>query len=195
MSSVADFDVEDFESRDRGKEKNYVRFYIKAKEDPEKSASEGRPIYVDREYIEIRAPGNQTNIVDRPVSDKDKQDYRRAYAMFKAGDAEQVIGTPLSEVTWITRSQVEELSYWRVRTLEQLAAVGDDVCSRHPGLTTLKNKAIQFVAKSEANAPFIALHEKNKKLEEEMAAMKQAMEEQTAIIRSLQSAQQGKVAK
>lgn len=185
-SAQADFDVEDFESRDKGKEKNYVRFYIKAKEDPEKSAAEGRPIYVDKEYIEIRAPGNQTNIVDRPVCDRDKQDYRRAYAAFKAGDTEQLIGTPLSEVTWISRSQVEELAYLRIRTLEQLASVGDDVCTRIAGLTTLKNKAMQFVAKAEANAPFVALHEKNKKLEEEMAVMRQAIEDQAATIKKLQ---------
>jgi len=185
MSTVADFDVEDFESRDKGKEKNFVRFYIKAKEDPELSAKEGRPIYIDREYVEIRAPGNQTNIVDRPVSDRDKQDYRRAYAAFKAGDAEQLIGTPLSEVTWISRSQVEELAYWRVRTLEQLAAIGDDVCTRHPGLTTLKNKAVQFVAKAEANAPFVKLHEENKELRGQLEALKQAMEEQAKIIEGL----------
>ena len=129
---TADFDVEHFEHRNAGDKQVYVRFYIKPVEDAAATAEQGRPIYKDREYVEIRSPGNATNVVVRPVTDMDRQRFAGAYGLFKKGETEQVIGTPLTETPWLTRSQVEELAYLRIRTLEQLAGVGDDVCTRMP---------------------------------------------------------------
>lgn len=192
---TADFNVEDFDSREAGDKTVYVKFYVKPVRDEDASVAEGRPIYKDKEYIEIRVPGNQTNVVQRPVSDMDRRRFRTAYEKFKEGETEQTIGTPLTEVGWITRSQVEELSYLRIRTLEHLAEVGDDVCSRMPGMYKLKQRAQQAVAKSEKDAPFLAIQQKNEEMANRMAAMEQTIAEQSAIIQKLNAASQGKAAK
>jgi hypothetical protein len=182
---TAEFDVNDFASREAGDKSVYVKFYIRPKENEVKSAEEGRPIYEDKEYVEIRTPGNQTNIVQRPVTDMDKRRFAAAYREFKSGNEEQIIGTPLVEAPWITRSQVEELSYLRIRTVEQLANVGDDVCTRIPGLFKLKQRAGQMAERAEKQAPFIKMQEENDELRNRLEAMERTVQEQAALIADL----------
>lgn len=178
----ADFNVEDFESRTAADKNVYVKFYVRPMPDEAASEKEGRPIYKDREYVEIRTPGNQTNVIQRPVTDMDKQRFRDAYRAFKAGEEEQTIGTPLSEVTWITRSQVEELTHLRIRTLEHLATVDDSVCNRFAGLYKLKQRAAAAVEQSAKSAPFLQLQHENEELQNRLAALEQTVKEQSAII-------------
>lgn len=184
---TAEFDASDFESREAGDKSVYVRFYVRPFKDEEASNEAGRPIYKDRDYVEIRAPGNQNNVIMRPVTDMDKQRFRQAYQAFKAGALEQDFGTPLTEVPWMTRSQVEELAYLKVRTLEQLVAVGDDVCTRIPGLFQLKQKAQVAIEKAEKSAPFIKMQAENDALKTELDELKKAVQDQAAIIKVLQA--------
>jgi len=187
MHGQADFDVEDFEHRNAGDKSVYVKFYVRPFLDEAESAKEGRPIYKDRDYVEIRTPGNQTNIVQRPVTDMDKQRFRASYAAFKAGDTGQVIGTPLAETPWITRSQVEELAYLRIRTLEQLANVGDDVCTRIPGLFKLKQRAQAAIERAEKSAPFIAMQKENDDLRNKLTALEHALADQAETLKRLEA--------
>ena len=192
---TADFDVSDFNSREADDKSVYVKFYIRPKENEAKSAEEGRPIYEDKEYVEIRTPGNTTNIVQRPVTDMDKKRFAAAYREFKAGDTEQVIGTPLVEAPWITRSQVEELSYLRIRTVEQLANVGDDVCTRIPGLFKLKQRAQQMEVNAEKQAPFIKLQKEREDMQAQIDSLKETVEAQAAIIKQWQASKAAEVPK
>lgn len=187
-----DFDPADFDRREAADKSVYVKFYMRPVINQDKSNKEGRPIYEDREYLEIRTPGNQTNVVQRPVTDMDRQRFRQAYQSFKAGNEEQVVGTPLVEVPWITRSIVEELSHLRIRTLEHLAGVNDDVCGRIPGLYSLKEKAQAAIQQATNQAPIVELQARNESLVQELAALKQTVEEQAAIIRSMKSEKGGK---
>ena len=184
----ADFDVDDFKSREAGDKSVFVKFYIHPVINDAESDKEGRPIYFDKEYVEIRTPGNTTNIVHRPVTEMDKKRFRLAYGEFKAGNEEQSGGgTPLTEAPWITRSQVEELSYLRIRTLEQLAAVGDDVCTRIPGLFKLKERAKLMVEHAEKQAPFLVIQREADEMRNQLEALQQTVAEQAAIIKSLKA--------
>jgi len=183
---TADFDVGDFNSREAADKSVYVKFYIRPVLNDAESDKEGRPIYNDKEYIEIRTPGNQTNIVHRPVTDMDKNRFKLAYREFKSGEAEQIgDGTPLVEAPWITRSQVEELSYLRIRTLEQLAAVGDDVCTRIPGLFKLKARAKLMAERAEKAAPFLEMQKANDELKNRLETLEKTIADQAALIASL----------
>lgn len=181
----ADFNVEDFEHRNAADKQVYVKFYTRPVPDEAKTAEEGRPMYKDREYIEIRTPGNQNNIIQRPVSELDRQRFRQAYMAFKAGESEQVIGTPLTEVPWITRSQVEELSHMRIRTLEHLAGLNDEVCSRHAGLYKLKQRAALAIEEAGKTAPIAKMQKENEELSNRLAALQATVDEQSAIIKNL----------
>ncbi len=177
----------DFESREAADRSVYVKFYITPVHDEAASAAEGRPMYRDREYVEIRTPGQQNNVIQRPVTDMDRQRFRQAYRKFKEGEEEQVIGTPLSEVPWITRSQVEELAHIRVRTLEHLAALDDSVCSRFAGLYSLKQKAQKAMEKAISDAPISALQAQIDELKNLAETQAQTIKDQSEIIASMKA--------
>lgn len=171
---LRDVNVDDFDdpNDNRGV---YARFYLVPREDEETSAKEGRPIFKDREYIEIFCAGNENNIVRRPATDMDKRRFREQYALFKQGNEEQLVGTPLAEVAWIPRSRIEELSYLKIRTVEALADLDDSVCSRTPGLYELKRKAALWLKRAESEAPFTELAKENEGLQKRIAALEKAL--------------------
>mgnify|MGYP000081173716 CR=1 FL=1 len=192
MREQADLDPRDFESREAADKSVYVKFYTKPVQDEAESVKEGRPIYKEREYVEIRTPGQQNNVIQRPVTDMDRQRFRLAYRQFKEGIEDQLVGTPLTEVGWMTRSQVEELHHMRVRTVEHLAELNDSVCGAHAGLYKLKQKAQQVIEEGKKNAPFAVLQEQHERAMAEMEALRQTVAEQSEIIKGLQSAKSAK---
>lgn len=180
-----DVDVRDFESREAGDKNVYVRFYMRPKLNESKSDKEGRLVYDETEYVEIRTPGNATNVIQRPVTEIDTKRFRRQYRAFKEDKEQQMPGTPLEEVPWITRSQVEELKYLKIMTLEQLSEVNDDVCSRMPGMFKLKQRAQKFVAAAENAAPILALQAQLEELQNKLEAQSKTIDDQSALIRTL----------
>ena len=169
MRETADFNPDDF--KNVGDTTGvYATFFILPKKDKVKSAQEGRDIFSDVEYVEIRTAGNNNNIIKRPVEDKDRMRFSASYRRFKEGSPEQLEGTPLSEVTWISRAMVEELNYIKVRTLEQLASLNDQACMNMPGIFDLKRKAALWLEESKKAAPFTAMHDRITKLEAQLAA-------------------------
>lgn len=132
----------------------HARFYTVMMHDEAKSAEAGRPIYAETEFVEIIAAGNANNIIRRVASEEDYQRFSRQYQVFsrdKEFTGEQLIGTPLVEVPWISKPQVHEMAYMHIHTLEQLASVDDAVCSKYAGMYDLKRKAI-VAAKAAADA-------------------------------------------
>lgn len=184
-----DEDVRQFDSRGSMDNKVLARFYMKAEQDKKASVEAGRPIFKDKEYIEIVVPGDSKDVVIRPVTDMDKQRFHKIYEAFKSGAESQLIGTPLEEVTWIPRSQVEELKYFKIFTVEHLAEVRDDACSKLPGLHELKRRAKAFVAAAEDAAPLLALEQRIKDQENEMNALKEALREAANTIKELKKSQ------
>jgi hypothetical protein len=146
----------------------YIRFYrepvlnelksfggtvVKANGATEYVEGEGRPIYEDQEYIEIVTPGDKTNVVNRPVRPADKKQYAQQYAAWKAGDEEQLTGTPLAMWPGISRAQVEELKFFKVRTVEQLAELSDANLQNVGPLRQLRERAKDFLDAAKGHAP------------------------------------------
>ena len=177
----ADFDVEDFEDRHRSDPKAFVRFFIHP---TEIGIVDGLMKYKDVEMCEIIVPGNQTNRPVKKVNDIIKRRFGQQYRRWKdSGHGETMLeGTMLSEVTWLTRSQVEELAYIHVRTLEQLAVLGDDVCARYPGMYDLKKKASAFIKKAKNAAPILDLQ---KQLDQEKKTNEVLQQNLDALIKRL----------
>jgi hypothetical protein len=137
-----------------GDDSLFVVFYMGVLKNEAKSIEAGRPIFDDVECLRIIVPGDRNNIVDRPATMQDKQRFAKQYAMFKEGHKEedQITGTRLTEWPFLTRGQCEEFRYLGLRTVEQLAEVRDDICSKVPGLTVLKRNAAMWLDKSKGAA-------------------------------------------
>lgn len=104
-----------------------VRFYSKPVQDMAESSNQNRPIYRDVDYIEIFTPGNQLNIIDTPVREEHKRRFPIQWAAYQnahSGDQRE-IGTPISQWTFVSAAQAEELKALKFFTVENVAHASD----------------------------------------------------------------------
>jgi len=105
----------------------FVEFVVEAIKLEHASQQAGRPIFEDREFVNIMVIGARGATAHEPVNDEHKARWPKEYAAFKAGITLPPEGTPLGE--WadsqMTKSRVMELAYFNIRTVEELAAVTD----------------------------------------------------------------------
>jgi hypothetical protein len=124
----------------------WVRFEYRPVPDPQKSDEAGRPIFVRKEYIKIIAPGDKDNIIHREVMDLDRQRWPDHYAKFKAGEEDQIEGTPLAAWPGVTTEQVEEFKYFKIFTVEALAEMPDVLAQKFLGVAALRQRAKDYLA-------------------------------------------------
>jgi hypothetical protein len=162
---------------EKGDETLLVMFFIEPVENKAKSIEEGRPIFEDVEHISIRSGGSRDER-RRPARDADKTRFPRHYAAFKARTTQEIMsGTPLTEWTGCTRSQVEELKFLNILTVEQVAGVSDQNAQSMRGLVTLKQSAQKYLEAATGSVEIQALREENQSLLERLEALEAAAEE------------------
>lgn len=178
-----DYDINVFNPQSREADKGLaVKFYMEPIKNDVKSLEEGRPIYDDTEMVEIRVRGDRNNIVQRPARDDDRRRFPDAYKYFKTGVEGGSQGTPLKEWPVMSRSMVEELKYFGFYTVEQLSKADDGVCSKLPGLTTLREKAKIYLEHAAGGSPLERVQNENAELKSQMEAMQRQMTELNAMI-------------
>jgi hypothetical protein len=171
---IAEFNPEDFTQSQQSSmdEQLLVKFYTKPREDKAATREEGRPIYHDVEYIDIRIPGDRSSGVARPATARDKARFPRHYAAFKnRTDYEGVEGTPLVEWPVITASQCAELAHFNVKTVEQLATLSDTHAQNFMGVNALKRKAQEWMSTAKDQKASTELHKELDKRDEQIAAL------------------------
>jgi hypothetical protein len=142
-------------NRFAGDDRLHVRFFTKPVQDSLRSELENRPIYRDAEIIEIWIPGDKSNINVREVQLDDKMRFRKRYEDWKANVVTQV-GTPLKLMPFLTESEVEELAFFRITTVEQLAGVNDSSAQGFNGLQGYKEKAKAYLASQTDSGALLA---------------------------------------
>jgi len=122
-------------------------FRQEAKYNGAKSKAEGRPIYDEHPFVEIIIPGNNKDVVDRPVTEEDKKRFPNQWAAFSnRTDGEITEGTPVKEAPWLGRAQVAMLEHLNVFTIENLAGLGDsEIQNLGPGGRDLVAKAANWI--------------------------------------------------
>jgi hypothetical protein len=143
-----------------------------------------------REYILITVPGDLTTTVFRPAFERDHIRFPKQYLAFKAGQ-EQIQGTPLTSVSWLNPAQCDELAYFRIQTVEQLASVSDVNAQRYMGLNDLRSKAQRHMEIIKAEAPMNKLQAELASRDETIAALQAQMKELMEFVRANQKAEQG----
>ena len=175
---ITDLAMQQANGRYQGDEQLLVKFFKHAKLSQSKTKAEGRPVYEDLDYIQILQPGNKDSIVIRPATKMDKQRFAEHWRRYEARqDDEYVEGTILEEWSGITRSQVEELRYLNIRTVEQLANLSDSNAQNVMGVQALKAKAAKYLETAEKDATAEKFAELEAKYEALLAKMESAEEE------------------
>lgn len=170
-SRVAD-SVTEADQRFAMDSKLYVQFYSRPILQPSESDKAGRPIYADCDCIRILVPGDKLSQIDRLASEDDKRRFAEHYAKYKAGKGQEVVGTRLEVVPWMTRAKVEEYRYFNILTVEQLANASDEVGQKFPGFNMDRQKAQKFLDST------VGTDARVKELEEQVAKLLAAQQAQ-----------------
>lgn len=169
---------------DSGQSNKRIRFTTEAVKDEAASEVAGMPKYRDVDYVEIRIPGDKYNVVKRPLHAGDKQEFARQYEAWKAGQKAGESGMPLAELPGIAGSQVKELQYANVHTVEALAGLPDSAASAIGGnLFSLRDKAQKYLAHAKDGA---TAEKAQKELEAERKHRKE-LEDRLAKLEAAQS--------
>lgn len=158
-----------------------VIFHLFPQKNTQKSIEEGRPIYEDKVYVTIMVPGDKESIIDRPAMEMDFQRFPRQYQAFRQKQEAQIVGTPLSALTWMAPSQIKELEYFNVMTVEHLAEVNEGLASRMQGLFDLKRRAQDFIRAAKEAAPLLEMRTELDKRDGEIEALKRQVAELGAM--------------
>lgn len=150
------FRAQQMESLDQVDPEDYkglaVRFIMHPHPNRKKSVEEGRPIFDEVPYVDIRTPGDRTSHIFRPAAEIDKRRWPRHWDAFERGnDIEGQSGTPLSVWPAISRAMVEELKYFNVHTVEQLAEMSDTAVQNFMGVREWITRARAFLAQTEGS--------------------------------------------
>lgn len=161
----------------------HARFYIRPVRNDFASQAEKRPIFEDREYVEIHTPGSTLNIIDVPARDDHKARFPLQWAHFKntQGTTEGQSGTPIAQWGGLSPSQVEMLRAQKFYTVEMVAFASDQqiqAIGMLAGMSpfSFRERAKLYLEASKGDAKNSALLEE---LEAERAARK-ALEERMA---------------
>lgn len=166
-----------------------VMFHEHAVQNKAKSALEGRPIFEPQTYVTIMVPGDKDSIVDRRAEQRDFDRFPKQHSAYlNKQSQETAAGTPLKAVSFLTSSQVKELEYFHVYTVEQLSAIPDAHALRFMALQRLKQQASDFLQAAKEVAPMTAMRAEMEQKDTQLSAMQKAIDEQANAIRGLQAA-------
>ncbi len=170
-----------------GDETLLVRFYLRSLQNEQKSEEAGRPIFEDVEYISIRVPGNKNSSIERPIRKDDLERFPRHYQAFKNREEAVVEGTPLESWPGVTRSQVEELRFFNVHTVEQLAEISDSNAQNFMGIQLLRTRAKTFLEAAKENANNEKMAAELASRDEQIAALQNTVSEMAEELKALRT--------
>lgn len=163
------------ESRYAADNKLYVEFLRKPRLHAAKSREAGRAIYEETDYVRIFVPGDKSSVIERPVTDQDVQRFQERYNKWKSGQAEAVVGTPLSSLPSMTPSKIEEYKYFKVVTVEQLAEANDNLGQKFMGFQADKARAKAFLEVAAGNAPIERMNQELAQRDAQIETLQQQM--------------------
>lgn len=166
------------------------RFYVEAVEDKKASLEAGRPIFKDMEFCEVKFAADKQRIHVAPAHEVFKRDratnepvtyameYAPIYQKFKANEAQDAVGTPLTELPFLTAAKRSELKALSIRNAEALASLdGEPLRRLGMGGRALKDQAQAYLDKASGSAMETRLAAENAGLRDQMAEMQAQLAE------------------
>ncbi len=159
-----------------------VKFFYRDVEMSFKSKEAGKPIWETQEFISIMKPGHSKDIMEREVSDLDKERWGPIYDAWKKKEEQIQSGTRLEVLPGIGQRKIELCKSLNIFTLEQLVNIDEG------GVKNLGDKAREFIleakkylqgstAVNEMQKEVDIIKIENKKLKEENKELKERINE------------------
>ncbi len=169
------------------------RFFMDTSLDQVASQREGRPIFRDRELVELIVPGENNQRHVARVTDEHRHHYAEHYKAFKDKTEMPTDGIPLEMWPSLpSRAAVEELKGIQLRTVEDVAEMSDAVCQRiRVGGFRLRELAKAYLDDAYAAAALEKATAAQQALEARLAASDAKVAELAALVDRLHQQLQG----
>jgi hypothetical protein len=155
----------------------YIKTYNQEVQNMAKSKEEGRPIFEMIPHMSIRAPGAKDTFVT-VVTEIEKKKYHKHWKAFIERQEEVLVeGTLLEKWPAITRAEAEELKFFKIFTVEQLAGMSDTNAQNFRGMNNRRAKAKAYLSASSVQAKaeeITDLQEELKELKEQLLVLTEA---------------------
>lgn len=169
--------------------KLYVEFSLRTEIDAAASKEQSRPVHKAVDYVRIQQPGERDAII-RPAHNGDVQRFPRQWAAYQAGKQDIPDGTLLATLWPANPEIVENLKFFKIFTVEQLANINDTQISNiGMGGRHFVEQAKKFLATAEKGKGFQAMQ---KQLDQLTAAREADAQKITALETALAVAQADK---
>jgi len=173
-----------------------VQFYTRPVQNEFETQRQGRPIFLDCDFVKIFVPGDSLSVIDQPVREDHKTRFPIQWAHYqnKHGGDSKEIGTPLSQWALLTPSQVEELRALKFYTVENVANAADIALQRINMIAGMspyafRDRAVRFLKSATEESLANADNERIKALEAENASMKEKLD---SILANMQTTEHSK---
>jgi hypothetical protein len=150
-----------------------IKTYNEKVHNKAKSKEAGRPIYDHLPHMAIRAPGSKDTFIT-VVGEIEKRKYYKHWNAFVERQEQVLIeGTPLEEWPGITRAEAEELKFFKIHTVEQLAGMSDTNAQNFRGMNNTRRKAQAYLAMSDVESKAEAVADATARVAELEAQVKE----------------------
>lgn len=123
--ALGDLSVEETEKRqNKGDSLLKVKFFPKKVRMGFLSAEKGEDVFEERDYIEIKVPGQKLNVNIFQVTEVYKRRFPLQWEAYKLGKELGGDGTPISLMPGIGQAHLDTCKTINIDTMEQLLAVG-----------------------------------------------------------------------
>jgi hypothetical protein len=163
------------------------RFFMDPVQDEAATAREGRPIFRERELVQLLIPGSP-NQPTFEVNDEYRKRWPTQYEQFKKGLEPALNGTPLEQWPILNRSMVLELKALQIFTVEQLAALSDVHLQQiKMAGRRLRDLAQAYLDDSKHEALLTEVTRRNEELETRLAEQDAKIASQDELLQRLSS--------
>jgi hypothetical protein len=139
-----------------GDSKLFAVFYQDTELDDQQSQEMGRPVHRNVDLVKIIVPGQKDSVVAKATFEY-QQRFPKQWAQYKQREEQVGTGTPLSELSFLTRAQVADLKAINVHTAEQLAGMNDSNSHSLMGFHSIKERARNYIENAAGQAPLLKL--------------------------------------
>ena len=170
-----------------------VEFYMHSVKDKAASEDQGRPIWNEVPYIMVRVPGQNQQVVRRPIRTgqnpmHDNNRFHNEYIAFLQKKEQPLEGVPLAEWPELNNSQILELAHYGIKTVEHLAEMNDSNTQNAMGLTDLKTKAKRWLASVDSGVPIAKLEAELGERDNQISTLTNVVEEMQKELKKLKKA-------
>lgn len=164
--------------------KLFVKFETRSVLDPIKTQDQGCAVHVAVPYVHIQQPGERDCTI-RPATQLDQRRFRHQWQQYLDGRTEDPSGTPLSLLFPLNPEIVDNLKYFKISSIQQLAGLNDtQVQNIGMGGMMFREKAQTYLSAADKGKDFHTLAKSVEQMKLEMqardtkiAALEQALAE------------------